>query len=459
MKKTIQIIVLAVLCLRSRTNLYASITVFSLLTLIIALTASRVQGQETRQAEGITIGQQVPDVTINNITNYKTTSAKLSDFKGKLLILDFWATWCAPCIQMIPKMNILQKQFEGKVQFLPVTSQTASVVEPFMAKLQEKKSISLPEVIGDKVLHAMFPHRSLPHYVWIGPDGKVLAITSYDQVTAERINGAIAGNSQQLIKKEEMARVAYDPEKPLFTELNGGNGSSVKYHRLISNYAEGLWPGYKFSGDSMGMKITVRNQSLLSIYTLAFGEGKKFLNANKVIMEVKDTSLFYSNTRGNDYLRWMREGNVFCYELIMPEVTSGSAFAAMREDLSLFFTNYQVAVERRNLPCIVLEASDKNRITSKGGKPLNQMSLSGATLTNGNWNHFVGRLDDYYLQQNKLPLLDDTGITGFVDLEIKADMTDPESINKALIPYGLSLKPATRMIEVLVIKEKTAKSF
>ncbi len=50
-------------------------------------------------------------------------------------------------------------------------------------------------------------------------------------------------------------------------------------------------------------------------------------------------------------------------------------------------------------------------------------------------------------------------ISGFVDLEIKADMTNAESINRALIPYGLSLKPATRMIEVLVIKEKTGKSF
>ncbi|WP_276348941.1 TlpA family protein disulfide reductase [Daejeonella sp. JGW-45] len=459
MKKTIQIIVLAMLCLRSRTNLYASITAVFLLTLIIALTANGVQGQETRQAGGITIGQQVPDVTINNIINYKTTSAKLSDFKGKLLILDFWATWCAPCIAMIPRMDSLQKQFEGKVQFLPVTYQPASVVEPFRAKLHEKKSISLPEVIGDKVLHDMFPHRSIPHYVWIDPDGKVIAITDYVEVTAERIKNVIAGNSQQLITKEEMPRVVYDPKKPLFTELNGGNGSSLKYHRLISNYADGLWPGYKFSGDSMGMKITVRNESLLSIYTLAYGQGQKFLNKNKVILEVKDPASFRSNLRGNDYLRWMREGNVFCYELIMPEVTSGSAFAAMREDLSLFFTNYQVAVERRNLPCIVLEASGKNSIISKGGKPLNQMSRSGATLQNGNWNHFIGRLDDYYLQDNELPLLDDTGISGFVDLEIKADMTDTESINRALIPYGLSLKPATRMIEVLVIKEKTGKGF
>ena len=434
MKKTIQPFVLAALCL----------------FLSIATQA---------QTAALKIGDTVPDITINNIINYKNSSAKLSDFKGKLLILDFWATWCAPCIGMIPRMDSLQKAFEGQVVFLPVTYQAANVVEPFLAKLQEKKPFNLPDVIGDKVLHAMFPHRSLPHYVWISPEGKVLAITSYDQVTTERIKGAIAGKSQQLITKEEMKPVAYDPKKPLFIELNGGSGSSLKYHRLISNFTEGLWPGYKFYKDSVDMKISVRNQSLLNIYTLAYGEGQKFLNTNKVILEVKDPASFYSNKEGNEYLRWMREGNVYCYELIIPEVASGTAFTAMREDLSLFFTNYQVSIERRNVPCIVLETIDKNIVASKGGKPVNQMNRSGALLQNGNWNHFIGRLDDYYLQQSKLPLLDATGITGFVDMEIKADMLDPESINKALIPYGLSLKPANRIVEMLVIKEKTGKNF
>ncbi|MGB4400563.1 MAG: TlpA disulfide reductase family protein, partial [Daejeonella sp.] len=96
MKKTIQTIAMATLCL------FLSNTALA-------------------QTAALKIGDKVPDVTINNISNYKSTSAKLSDFKGKLLILDFWATWCAPCIAMIPKMDSLEKAFEGKVAFLSVT--------------------------------------------------------------------------------------------------------------------------------------------------------------------------------------------------------------------------------------------------------------------------------------------------------------------------------------------------
>lgn len=45
----------------------------------------------------LTIGDTLPDVEINNIVNYKAKSVKASDFKGKLLILDFWAT-CVPLV-------------------------------------------------------------------------------------------------------------------------------------------------------------------------------------------------------------------------------------------------------------------------------------------------------------------------------------------------------------------------
>jgi len=60
-----------------------------------------------------------PDFELENIAGGKT---KAADLKGKVLVLDFWATWCEPCIMEIPKFNKMADEFKGKnVQVVGIT--------------------------------------------------------------------------------------------------------------------------------------------------------------------------------------------------------------------------------------------------------------------------------------------------------------------------------------------------
>jgi len=64
-----------------------------------------------------------PDFELENIAGGKTAAAEL---KGKVLVVDFWATWCEPCIAEIPKFNKIAAEYKGKdVQIVGITVESA----------------------------------------------------------------------------------------------------------------------------------------------------------------------------------------------------------------------------------------------------------------------------------------------------------------------------------------------
>ena len=60
----------------------------------------------------------VPDFTLNNMADKPVS---LSDFKGRIVLVNFWATWCAPCVKEFPSMMNLVKHFKGDVVVLAVS--------------------------------------------------------------------------------------------------------------------------------------------------------------------------------------------------------------------------------------------------------------------------------------------------------------------------------------------------
>src|SRR5437773_2085497 len=61
----------------------------------------------------------LPDFELENVAGGVT---KAADLKGKVLVVDFWATWCGPCIAEIPKFNKMTNEFKGRdVQIIGIT--------------------------------------------------------------------------------------------------------------------------------------------------------------------------------------------------------------------------------------------------------------------------------------------------------------------------------------------------
>jgi thiol-disulfide isomerase/thioredoxin len=145
-----------------------------LMAVVIAvLTAvSCRQGVETsRRDQPALVGKTAPDFALTDLSG---KTVRLSNFKGKIVLLDFWATWCGPCRRQIPEFVELQKQYAGKgfsLLGIALDEEGAVVVKPFVRQF----GINYPVVIGDTHVSAAYGGiQALPTAVLIDRDSRII---------------------------------------------------------------------------------------------------------------------------------------------------------------------------------------------------------------------------------------------------------------------------------------------
>ncbi len=161
------------------------------LILVLLYFCISAQAQVTvTEIKPLRVGDSLPETfwqqAFTIYANGKTTKQSLEKYKGKLLILDFWATWCGSCISKFPLIANLQKTHSDFSILLVSKLKTDKNIE------KVKKSIDvngpqLSTIVADEFLGGLFPHSQLPHYVWVAANGRIIAITASQFITTANI--------------------------------------------------------------------------------------------------------------------------------------------------------------------------------------------------------------------------------------------------------------------------------
>lgn len=129
------------------------------------------------------LGQSMPDAA--------GKSQDLAQFKGKAMLVNFWAPWCAPCVKEMPELSALQNEPAGKkVQIVGIGIDSPSNIAQFASKLKITYPVLVAGMTGTDLSRQLGNTvGGLPYTVLIGADGKVkktyLGGLKFDQLRAD----------------------------------------------------------------------------------------------------------------------------------------------------------------------------------------------------------------------------------------------------------------------------------
>lgn len=157
------------------------------------------------RALDLRVGSEVPDITIPLVDGQ---TAHLSDFRGKYVLLDFWASWCGPCIKELPFLKQIYEETQNSRDRFVIVSFSIDNKEKAWKDAIKNKEIGLPEwVHGSDLLGwgspaaKMMDVTSVPKMILIDPEGKAVSFSLRGEEMVRRIKQILSGDLYYLDQK------------------------------------------------------------------------------------------------------------------------------------------------------------------------------------------------------------------------------------------------------------------
>ncbi|QQT29422.1 TlpA family protein disulfide reductase [Sphingobacterium multivorum] len=458
--------------------LYVIVSMFSL----SAQTPRKESGADGLLIKHLKIGDTIPqrlwDIQLDVVGHQaRAKQLTLRDYKDKkLIILDFWATWCSSCIASFPGLYKLQDEMHGQIKVLSVTYQDRAAVEKFIDKSEFIKAQGLANrfssIVNDMVLSKYFEKDAIPFTVCIDNNGVVRALAMPSELNAFAL--------KQMIKDRNAVPVAAKIlafDQPLLQPYYDAKIHSYYYSSLLP-YGQGISQASSFTVDSaqQSKHLVVPNLNVFMQYGIALQNAQNYIAG---LSKIRARRILETNAPDSIIHRWEEDRNFwkYTYESVSPMIwNDNTVYKKMESDLN-FYLGMKASYQLRDVECLVMRRADgKKPQQSKelakvptvilNGLVENDGSSDGKFLQKAQLGHgktknaFIGveikNIPNLFNLRSfsVLPfMVDETGLDERIDLSLPDNLSDISQLKQAFAVQGLTLSFERRKMIMFVLTQ------
>jgi len=363
-------------------------------------------------AEPIKMGLPAPPLHLEKLLQAPDgAQATLESLRGKAVVLEFWATWCGPCVQAITHMNELVKDMDGEpIQFLAITVEKEEAVIPFLEKRAIAGWVGLDTNRSVSDAYSVF---GIPRTILVDREGVVRAHTVPKMVTAQVLRDLVAGRDLDIPKNNGAI--------PGPAAILGGNGVAPLFQVSIRPST---------SDDKWGQ----------------FSRGA-YLTAGTTVKAALSYAYRIPLTR----IVFLADAPEHRYDIaVVPAGEEELVKPLLKQALATTFDlDARHEVRERDVHVLVKAENYEGKSKESG--------TGGSSFETA-----FGRIEGVNMSPAQIaqalesvlgsPVVEETGLARAYDVHILWEPDDPDSLTAALLDQlGLVLRKARRRIDVLVV--------